>query len=169
MVTKFSQSFKNNVVEKTLNREPEVTIEDIANHYGIAHSTVGRWVRESRQMTLGNNSTMTTKEKRPQDWNATEKLQVIIDCAPLDDEAISAWCRQHGLYAHHIKQWQQDFIQSQSGQEGRAERGQLKALREENKQLKSELNRKEKALAETAALLVLKKKAPVIWGNGVDN
>lgn len=166
MATKFSQSFKNNVVEKMLNRAAEVTIEDIAKDYGIAHSTVGRWVRESRQMTLGNNSTMTTKEKRPQDWNAAEKFQAIIDCATLDDEAISAYCRQQGLYAHHIKQWQQVFIQSQSSQEGR---GQLKALREENKQLKSELNRKEKALAETAALLVLKKKAQAIWGSDADN
>lgn len=169
MVTKFSPSFKNNVVEKMLNRAPEVTINDIAKDYGIAHSTVGRWVRESRQMTLGNNSTMTTKEKRPQDWNAAEKFQAIIDCAPLDDEAISAYCRQQGLYAHHIKQWQHDFIQSQSGQKGRAERGQLNALRTENKQLKSELNRKEKALAETAALLVLKKKAQAIWGSDADN
>lgn len=166
MATKFSQSFKNNVVEKMLNRAAEVRIEDIAKDYGIAHSTVGRWVRESRQMTVGNNSTMTTKEKRPQDWNAAEKFQAIIDCATLDDEAISAWCRQQGLYAHHIKQWQQVFIQSQSSQEGR---GQLKALREENKQLKSELKRKEKALAETAALLVLKKKAQAVWASDADN
>ena len=63
MATTFSQSFKNNVVEKMLNRAAEVTIEDnvpylkthsryIAKDYGIAHSTVGRWDRESRQMTL---------------------------------------------------------------------------------------------------------------------
>jgi hypothetical protein len=116
-------------------------------------------------MILGNNGTMTTKEKRPQDWNAAEKFQAIIDCAPLDDEAISAYCRQQGLYAHHIKQWQHKFIQSQSGQK----RGQLNVLRAENKQLKSELNRKEKALAETAALLVMKKKAQATWGNEVGN
>ncbi len=158
MSKKHSESFKNSVVEKMLTRAPEVTIEAIAKEYGIALSTVGRWVRETRQQSLGSNSTMSTKERRPQDWSAAEKLQAIMDCAALDEEAANAYCRQHGLYAHHIQQWQQEFIQFKPDRDRHAERGQLKALREENKQLKSELRRKEKALAETAALLVLKKK-----------
>ena len=40
----------------------------------------------------------------------------------------------------------------------------VRTLKKENKSLKKDLNRKEKALAETAALLVLKKKAQEIWG-----
>ena len=76
----------------------------------------------------------------------------------LDDEEKNAWCRQAGIYAHHLTQWKQAIIQSGRGQKGPENRAILKALKEENKQLKQELNRKEKALAETAALLVLKKK-----------
>jgi len=165
MRKRFRETFKNNVVKKVIERAQEVTLEDIAKDYGIAKSTVGRWVRESSQMTLGNNSTMTTKEKRPQDWNEAEKLQAIIERASLEDEEKNAWCRQAGIYAHHLKQWKHDIIQPGRRQEGQETRAQLKTLKEENKQLKQELNRKEKALAETAALLVLKKKAQAIWGN----
>jgi len=158
MATRFSQSFKNNVIEKTLNRAQEMTIEDIAKDDGIAISTVGRWLRESKQTALGNQSTMTTKEKRPQDWNAAEKLQAIIERASLEDEEKNAWCRQAGIYAHPINQWKQAIIQPGRGQKEQENRAQLKALKEENKPLKQALNRKEKALAETAALWVLKKK-----------
>ena len=165
MATRFSQSFKNNVVEKTLNRAQEVTIEDIAKDYGLAISTVGRWLRESKQTALGNQRTMTIKEKRPQDWHSAEKLQVVFDCENLDEEAQSAYCRQQGLYPHHIKQWKQAIIDANKGANKHVDKTQLKLLKDENKQLKQELNRKEKALAETAALLVLKKKVQTIWAS----
>jgi hypothetical protein len=45
----------------------------------------------------------------------------------------------------------------------------LKTLRQENRNLKKDLNRKDKALAETSALLVLKKKADLIWGDLEDD
>jgi len=169
MSTKFSQSFKSNVVKKAINRDKEVTIDDIAKEYGIAYSTVGRWLRESKKIVLGNELTMTKQERRPQDWNMTEKLEAIIDCGSLDDEGINAYCRQKGIYAHHITQWKQDVIRIYKGMPRQEEKAQLKILKAENRQLKQELNRKEKALAETAALLVLKKKAQQIWGSDEDN
>ena len=44
----------------------------------------------------------------------------------------------------------------------------LRALRIENKQLKKEVTRKNSALAEATALLILKKKADLIWGEPED-
>ena len=41
----------------------------------------------------------------------------------------------------------------------------LKKLQAENRALKKDLLRKDKALAETSALLILKKKADLIWGD----
>ncbi len=101
---------------------------------------------------------MMSKEKRPQDWNKSEKLQAIIDCACMDEKSLSAYCRQKGIYPHHINQWKQEFTENKSKEATTSEPNQLKKLKEENKQLKSDLQRKEKALAEAAALLVLKKK-----------
>ena len=74
-------------------------------------------------------------------------------------------CRERGLYAHHVTQWRQDFI---SGSKVPA-RSDAKGLKDEVRELKKELNRKDRALAETAALLVLQKKVRAIWGNDEDN
>lgn len=165
MSAKFNQSFKSNVVMKAIKRDKEVRIEDIAKDYGIACSTVGRWIRESQDIHAGNPMTMKSQEKRPQDWNEVEKLQAIIDCGALEEEGVNSYCRQKGIYVYHIKQWKQDFIASQKGTKPQASKHQLKILKEENRELKKELNRKEKALAETAALLVLKKKVQQIWAS----
>jgi len=73
-------------------------------------------------------------------------------------------CRERGLYAHHVVQWKQDFISGMTTNE----RGDAKNLKGEVRELKKELNRKDRALAETAALLVLQKKVSAIWGNDED-
>jgi hypothetical protein len=107
-------------------------------------------------------------EKRPQDWTLEERLNALIACGALDDEGVNAYCRAQGIYPHHIKQWTVDFAQG-STQKTKAAATQEKQLKNEITLLKKELNRKEKALAETAALLVLKKKADAIWGNNEDD
>ena len=78
----------------------------------------------------------------------------------LEDEAVNAFCRAQGIFSHHLEAWRQDFINSthKSAQESSD-----KSLRDENKQLKKDLQRKEKALAEAAALLVLQKKFQAFW------
>lgn len=89
----------------------------------------------------------------------------MITCGSLDEPSISALCRKNGLYAHHVKQWKNDLVSHQTPKN----QSETKALRQENKALKKELNRKDKALDETAALLVLQKKVNAIWGNDADN
>jgi transposase-like protein len=83
----------------------------------------------------------------------------------LDETSINALCREHGLYPHHVKQWKNDLVSNQTPKNP----SETKALRQENKALKKELNRKNKALAETAALLVLQKKVHAIWGTDADS
>jgi len=106
---------------------------------------------------------------RPQDWSAEEKLNMVIACASLDEEKVSELCREQGVFPHHIKQWKQDFVRGQSAVTKVSLRTDNKVLRQENKALKKELNRKDKALAETAALIVLQKKVNAIWGSDEGN
>ena len=94
---------------------------------------------------------------------------MVIACASLAAEKISEICREQGIFPHHIKQWRQEFANRSSVNTTVSTRSDNKALRKENKALKKELNRKDKALAETAALLVLQKKVNVIWGNDEEN
>ena len=85
--------------------------------------------------------------------------------ASLDEAAMNQLCRERGLYAHHMAQWKQDFISAVTANE----RSDAKGLKGEVRELKKELNRKDRALAETAALLVLQKKVSAIWGNDEAN
>jgi len=111
----------------------------------------------------------TTQDRRPQDWTLEERLNMVISCHSLEGEALSQSCREQGIYPHHAAQWQRDFTNGESQNSNSASRSEIKVLKNENKALKKELNRKEKALAETAALLVLKKKVHEIWGRDEDN
>ncbi len=77
----------------------------------------------------------------------------------LDESKASELCREQGLYSHHINQWKQDFMSEHVANNKAKVQSEIKSLRNENKALKKELNRKDKALAETAALLVLQKKS----------
>ena len=110
-----------------------------------------------------------SREKTPRQWTAEEKLEIIIACESMDTEQISAHCREQGVYPHHVKQWKAQMLKSMSASARPGNPAQAKQLREENRSLKKELRRKEKALAEAAALLVLKKKAEQIWGTGEDD
>ena len=77
------------------------------------------------------------------------------------------WCRGQGIHTHQLQRWRRDLVEGQG--RGKEAQAVLRGLREEVRGLKKELRRKEKALAETAALLVLKKKANLIWGEPEDD
>ena len=86
----------------------------------------------------------------------------------LSDEELGAWCRSQGLHTHHLVQWRRELLAGASAG-SKASPSAMRALRDEVRTLKKELRRKDKALAETTALLVLKKKAASIWGEPEDD
>ena len=172
MRARYSQSFKRQAVEKALSRADGTTLAEITDSLGIGHSTLNKWIVKSRNQQLGSNSEHDSasiggmrKEKRPRDWSQEKRLEMVIACGSLDEAAMNQLCRERGLYAHHVAQWKQDFISGVTANE----RSDAKSLKGEVRELKKELNRKDRALAETAALLVLQKKVSAIWGNDEDN
>ena len=96
-----------------------------------------------------------TKEKRPQDWSAQEQLLALQETHGLSGEALQTWCRERGLFADHLASRKAAFCAAAKTNSGTRE---LRSVKDENDQLKRELVRKEKALAEAAALLILQKK-----------
>ena len=100
-------------------------------------------------------------------------MNAIIATAALSEKQASEFCREQGIYMHHVEQWKQDFIQPNQSHSKKTSKGDrkdnTKLLKHENQKLKKELNRKDKALAETAALLVLQKKVTEIWGCDEDS
>lgn len=164
MSTKFTQSFKIQAVEKALNRTDSTGLEEVANSLGIGYSTLQKWIVKSRKQEFElrketANSKSTSKEKRPQDWSLKGKLDLVIACGSLVDADASALCREKGLYPHHVKQWKSDFAQGSAAAPKANMPTENKQLKSEILDLQKELRRKDKALAETAALLVLQKKS----------
>jgi transposase-like protein len=163
-------------VEKALSRSAGTTLKEIVDELGIGSSTLGKWMRDARnndlECTTGDGILMSSdkrREKRPQDWNLEERLEIVMACASLDEEKMSEYCRKQGVYPHHVNQWKLDFASGNSSSEKVNARQEMKNIKNENKALRKELNRKDKALAETAALLVLQKKVAAIWGNDEDD
>jgi transposase-like protein len=173
MKRKFTTSFKIQAVEKALSRNENTTLIEIANSLSIGASTLSNWIVKAKNQEFETASydeiTSMSNDKRPQDWTLEERLNMVVACASLSDEELNEHCRSQGLYPHHIKQWKLDFINGNAPKKKAVSPSEIKTLKHENKSLKKELNRKDKALAETAALLVLKKKVHEIWGNDEDN
>jgi transposase len=176
MKAKFSESFKVQAVEKALNPANRSSQKELSEELGIGYSTLQKWIRQSREQVLviegeseAINKRVMMKEKRPQDWSQEEKLNMLVSCSALNEEEISQVCREQGIYPHHINQWKAGFLsEKQVGGQSQSQVS-IKSLKAENKALKKELNRKDKALAETAALLVLQKKVKSIWGSDEEN
>ena len=107
---------------------------------------------------------MSTK-KRPQNWSAEEKFQAVFTYEGLAEEDRGKYLREHGLFSVDIERWRDEMTEVLN-KKSKSTKGDPRDRR--IKMLESELRRKEKALAETAALLVLKKKADEIWGDDED-
>ena len=173
MSTKYTKAFKQQAVQKALNRGHDVKFDVISNALGVANSTLYKWIEDAKKSGRNapkDNSLMTKKhEKKPQDWSIEERFQMIVSCAPLDKEAINQRCRECGLYPHHIEQWRHDFLSLAVKNTTKEDALELKKLKLEFNVTKKDLNRKNKALAEAAALLVLQKKVNAYWSSVEDD
>lgn len=157
MQTKYTKTFKIEAVKKVMSRGPEISICAIARSLDVKISTLHGWIKNMNDRVLREDTPTSGgfAEKIPYNWSASERLQAVVDTGQLSPEAISEYCRKKGIFPHHIEQWKLDFIKPNT----HLDHGQhLKELKKEVNRLNNELNRKEKALAEAAALLILKKK-----------
>ena len=104
-----------------------------------------------------------SQSKRPKDWTPEEKLRVVVEAKSLSDEVLGAFLRKNGLYEAHLKEWRQQRLTALTQ---RSPRKSFKNSSEQRhiRELEKELDRKDKALAEAAALLMLQKKARILFG-----
>ena len=164
MQTKYTKTFKIEAVKKVLSRDPDSPFIDIAKTLKVPESTLYGWVQAMKDKKLtGPLTSEGSIEKKPCQWSSEERFSAIIDTRDLSEEQVSEYCRKAGIFPHHLEVWKKEFIEAHSQKQPIAKSSEIKTLREENKKLSKELRRKEKALAEAAALLVLKKKAEDYW------
>lgn len=127
--------------------------EQVAREIGVGVDTLERWRSESL-----------SRPAKERIWTAAARLQAVIATAALDEASRSAWCRENGVYPQQLQQWRDSATQALAApEEARASPLQTKEDRRRIRELERELQRKDKALAEAAALLVLSKKAEAIF------
>lgn len=156
----YTKEFKNSVLKRL---EQNETVSSLSEEFNISKSTIYQWVRTNNKKQKNNSINLKSKNN----WTSQDKFHVVLETATLSESEVAEYCRRKGIYVEEIKAWKNQCLNANtvSTKEDPEElKSSLKEEQKKNKELQRELTRKEKALAETAALLVLRKKAQAIWG-----
>lgn len=132
-----------------------LSINEVARQEGIPANTLYGWRSQAGIATRSADSDL----KIPEQWSQEARFAVLVETAPLSAHAVAEYCRRKGLYPEQIQQWKDELMQPSQ----REEKAEIKRLKKENQQLNREIARKDKALAEAAALLLLEKKLKALF------
>lgn len=164
---KYSEAFKTKMVQKMLAGR---SANSVAQEVGVNQPTLSKWLRDARRVPVVSKSSKPEAGKetsrRPEDWSAEEKLDVVLEARGLGEAELGELLRRRGLHEEQLTRWRKAVesgaLESlRGGRKSGAKSGDAKRIKE----LERELRRKEKALAEAAALLVLRKKVQALWGD----
>lgn len=157
---RYTDEYKRSVVAKALEADGK-KLEAVARDNGVHPATLGRWMQQFRAGTLeaGRGDSI-----QPSRRNPGEKLALLLESRTVNPEALGEWLRRNGLHTEHLGLWEQELatMMNVGEKKGKDENARL---RKENRELRKELARKEKALAEAAVLLTLKKNYPTLFEN----
>ena len=138
-------------------------VSELARETGITEQTLYTWRRQLKSQGV----VVPGDEKNAEEWSSEDKFSVVLETATLSATELAEYCRRKGLYAEQIAAWRLvcRAANANAAQIAKGQRAQSKDDQKRIRSLEKELNRKEKALAEVAALLVLRKKVQAIWGD----
>ncbi|KOR41526.1 transposase [Xanthomonas oryzae] len=130
----------------------------LSREIGVSEATLERWLSQAL-----------AEPQRERVWTAAARFDAVLTTASMEEVTRNAWCRSNGVYPQALAQWraaaQLSLVEpGELGGGGRQDTQDRRRIRD----LERELQRKEKALAETAALLVLSKKREAIFSKGED-
>jgi transcriptional regulator with XRE-family HTH domain len=159
----YTEAFREQMVRRMLS-SPELSAAKLANQVGVTQPTLSRWLRESRSVPV-----VSDKDKKAtaaKQWTTAEKLRVVGAAGKLSGEALGAFLRREGLHEAQLTAWrdaaagalQRSAEAAPSSGATAGEKRRLSAAQKRVRELEKELRRKDRALAEAAALLLLEKK-----------
>ena len=164
---RLSHDAKQAIIKKVLSKNGQ-TVAEIAKENNIGLSTLGKWVKRCK----AENSITCENESLAVDLSVSTlagRFKHLQATFGQESGMVGAYCRKHGLYPHQLLQWEADFMKAPDHTKQPKNTTEVKELRAEIKALNQIIMRKDKVLAETVALLVLKKKAAHIWGEAEED
>jgi len=155
MTKPFSVAFKQKMVQR-LTGKGAVSASQLGREMGIRQQNLSRWLQEARSLPI-----MAAKPKPVVcERTVEQKARVLTEAAQLDGKELTAYLEREGVKRAEYEQWRIALAEG-----GEASASTNRRIR----QLERELARKEKALAEAAALLILKKKVEPLYGEDEDD
>jgi transposase len=158
----YSRSVKVGVLKKVLPPGNQSVVA-VSRETGISHQTIRNWLKDCSCGKID----FDDGDKSPRDLNDKEKYLLLMEAAGISDEEKGLFLRERGLQSEHLRQWDRELreIMDKKKQKNEKESRKNAAQEREIKNLKKELKRKDAALAEAAALLLLKKKMDALIGD----
>lgn len=154
---RYSQEYKDRAVARLLPPENAPVVQ-VSRELGVSEATLERW----RAQSLAEPSSARS-------WTAAARLEAVLTTAAMNEAERGAWCREKGLFVSDLDAWRQTATASLAGpDERRATPSETRQDQKRIKELERELRRKDKALAEAAALLVLSKKMKALFHSDED-
>ena len=154
---RYSIERKNAVLSKLLPPENQ-PVSLVAESQGISAVTLYKWLSQARE---GGAAVPGSRASTAEQWSNEAKFAVVLETQAMNEAEKATYCREKGLYPDQVERWRTACISGMANTESVSEP--LKKARNEIKQLKRKVERKDKALAESAALLVLSKKFQALW------
>jgi transposase len=155
MTKPFSVAFKQKMVQRLTGRDA-MSASQLARETGLRQQNLSRWLEEARSLPM----MADTPKRAVREPTVEQKARVLAEGSKLGGEELTTYLERQGVKLADYEQWR---IALDEG--GRASASTIKRIR----QLERELARKEKALAEAAVLLVLKKKVETLYGEDEDD
>ena len=149
---RYTDGFKRNIVRKVmLPGGPSVCA--VSKETGISAQTIYHWIK-----ALKDSVPMTEQQRTPEDWTLPEKNEALLEAASLSPEEEGEWLRKKGLHTGHLSLWKKEIHEALTGISKGISVKEKQEFKKQMKDLEKEIRRKDKALAEMSALIVLKKK-----------
>jgi len=143
---RYSKAFKEKAVKEVLSKKETQSMTQIAKGLNISKATLYKWVNAAKSSSASDGII-----------TLQDKLRMLNETYNMSDEEVNGYCREKGIFKHQLKEFEKDFLDEKVPENNSAKKA-LEDEKEKSKSLAKELRRKEKALAETATLLVLQKK-----------
>jgi transposase len=172
-VNTYSEAFKRNLVQRMMLPHSPL-LSELADETGVSQTTLHRWRSEARirGVSIDRPDKPASTTQPPSAWSAEDKLAVVLEAAAIPDAELGAFLRRKGVHEAQLAEWRRQVTEGAVAAlrgPSRADRKGATSDARRVRELEREIRRKDKALAETAALLVLKKKVQELWGDEDDD
>lgn len=159
---RYSEKFKKRMIDRLVGPN-RVSANALSKEVGVCQTTLSYWLRNAGNVPAVTDEKTKPSARRPEDWTPKEKLEAVLEAEGMAETELGLWLRRKGLKEQHLREWRATLAQRAQAVFAPPEVRPNAQSRKRVKELERELKRKDKALAETAALLVLQGKMEALW------